>query len=134
PPMVVPAGSVPVVFILTAIWVGCKINGTVMVLEATTGVPAVALTLMFPASVLLRVTDATPPLVVAVADDRDPPLPPVMVNVTVVPSAIVPLAMFCGIRVAMRVTGPRLLVMPVALFATRSMDPSLLGSVKVIVW
>src|SRR6185369_1433229 len=86
-PMVVPAGSVPVVRNLTATWVGWLVNVTVRGFEVTGVAPTVALatTSMAPATVLFRMTDATPPFVLAVADERVP-LPLRMVNVTGVPS------------------------------------------------
>lgn len=134
PPIVVLSGSVTVVRTLTVTVVGLT-NGTKTVLEVTTGeLPAVALTLMLPTTELLRVTDATPPDVMAVADESVPSVPVRMVNVTVVPSAIVPLALFCGVRVAVRVTAPRLLITPEIRFVTRLMDAGLLGSVKTIGW
>jgi hypothetical protein len=59
---------------------------------------------MVPAAVLLRVTDATPPVVVAEAAESVP-VPLMMAKFTVVPFAIVPLATSAGVRVAVRVTG-----------------------------
>jgi hypothetical protein len=59
---------------------------------------------MIPAVELLRVTDATPPVVVAEAADSVP-VPLMMAKFTVVPFAIVPLATSTGVRVAVRVTG-----------------------------
>ena len=100
--------------------------------EVTTGaVPAEAVTPTLPETVLFRVTEATPFVVVAVAVERLP-LPLTIVNATTVPFAIVPFTRSAGETVAVIVTGVTLLATPETGFAASAMEPGLLGLVKLM--
>jgi hypothetical protein len=78
-----------VVLIATVVGVAATTNAPAGVVTVTglAEVPEVTKTTTSPGAVLVRITVATPPTVVAVAEDRVP-LPEVMVKLTTVPSGV----------------------------------------------
>ena len=112
--LVIPAGNVPEEIIFRVAVTGWSMNCTVTGGDEVM-VPALAVTSMLPAVLLLSVTVAMPALVREVLDDRAPPVP-VLVKVTMVPSgtSLAPSPSPNPNRVtsAERVTGPWFLVIP----------------------